>query len=131
MNDGLHQAEQTADRIRGELLRTLDELDHRRHEATDWRSQVRSNWPFLAAAAGVLGAIVAARLLLGRFAEERRARHLRRERRAALRRFWEHPERIAPVRHSRPIEWGVDAIGIFGNALAARMSRKLALRLVG
>jgi hypothetical protein len=128
---GLHQAEQEADRIRSELLRTLNELDRRRHEATDWQSQLRSNWGLLAAAAGVVGAIIAARLLLGRFSEKRRARNLRHERIAALRRFWEHPERLAPVRHSGPVEWGTSALGIFGNAVATRMSRKIAERVVG
>jgi hypothetical protein len=131
MNNGLQQAELAADRIRGDLLRTLDELDRRRHDVVDWRSQLRSNWSILASAAAVAGAIVAARLLVGRLAEERRSKNLWRERIAALRRFWAHPDRVAPVRHSRPVEWGTDAVGILGNALAARLSRRVALRLVG
>jgi hypothetical protein len=128
---GLHQAEANADRIRSDLLRTLNELDRRRHEVTDWRTQLRSNWPFVAAAAGVAGAVVAARLLIERLTERRREKNLRRERIAALRRFWEHPERLAPVRHSGLVEWGVNALGIFGNAMASRVSRKVALRVVG
>lgn len=132
MNDqGLHHAEQTADRIRGELLRTLDELDRRRHEAMDWRIQLQRNWPMLATAGGVMSALVGARLLIAKLAERRRVKHLRRERVEALRRFWDHPERLAPARHSGPVEWAMSLMGIFGSAVATRLSRRVALRLVG
>jgi hypothetical protein len=131
INDGIHQAEEKADRIRGEFLRSLDELGHRRHEAVDWRVQVHRNWPVLAAAGGVLGALVAARLLVGRYAERRRVRNLRHERWHAARRFWDHPERVAPARHSGPIEWGMGAVGIFATAIVSQLSRKMARQLVG
>jgi hypothetical protein len=131
MNDGLHQAEQKADRIRGELLRSIDELDRRRHEALDWRIQLHRNWRVLAAAGGVMGALVAARLLLAKLAERRRVKHVRRERVEALRRFWAHPERVAPSRHSGPVEWGMNVMGIFGSAVATRLSRRAARQLVG
>lgn len=131
INDGLHQAEQKADRIRGELLHSLDELGRRRYEATDWRTQLHRNWRVLAGAGGVLGAMVAARLLIGRFAERRRVKHLRHERWQAARRFWDHPERIAPARHSGPIEWGMNGFGIFATAIASQLSRRFARQLVG
>ncbi|HZA13801.1 MAG TPA: hypothetical protein VE618_04870 [Myxococcaceae bacterium] len=131
INDGLHQAEQKADRIRGELFRSLDELDRRRHEALDWRTQLHRNWRMLAGAAGVIGALVTARLLFGRVMERRRVNHLGHERREAIRRFWEHPERVAPTRHAGPVEWGMNALGIFGTAIASRLSRRVARQLVG
>jgi hypothetical protein len=131
MTDGLHQAEQTADRIRSELLQTLEELDRRRHEAVDWRFQIRSNWPLVSAAAGVAAAMVAGRVLIARIAKERRTRHRWRRRMGALRRFWEDPDSLAPPRPSLPVEWGTNLVSIFGNEFAGRVSRKLAMRVVG
>jgi hypothetical protein len=131
INDGLQQAEQKADRIRGELWRSLDELDRRRHDALDWRTQLHRNWRMFAAAAGVIGALVTARLLAGWALERRRVRHIGHERREAIRRFWEHPERLAPTRHSGPVEWGMNALGIFCTAIASQLSRRVARQLVG
>ena len=131
IDDRLQHAEEKANRIRGDLLRSLDELGRRRYEATDWRVQLHRNWRLIAAGGGVLGALVSARLLVGWLSEKRRVKHLRHERWQAARRFWDHPERVAPARHSGPIEWGMNVFGIFATAIASQLSRRVARQLVG
>jgi hypothetical protein len=131
MTEGLQQAERAADRVRGEFLRTIDELDRRRHQATDLKRQLRGNWKLLAALGGVLGAMIAGKALLSRRAREHQVKALQRERGRSLLRAWQHPDRIAPARHSPAVELGSQAISILGTAIATQLARRLAQRVVG
>ncbi|HYO56135.1 MAG TPA: hypothetical protein VEU50_25460, partial [Archangium sp.] len=93
--DDREKVEQTADRLRDELLLTLEELDRRRERAMDVRYQVRhaidKNRDVLLTAGGV--ALVLA--VVGVGYSGWRARHreelLWKHRAQAVRRAWEHP----------------------------------------
>lgn len=129
--EAIEQAEKTADRIREELFRTVDEIDRRRIEAMDWRRQVRAAAPVAAIAGAAVVGIVVTRILLSRREREHEHRKLRRERLRTARRAWEHPERVAPARHSRPVELGGKLATIVGTALVTQAVRKAAKKLVG
>ena len=96
MNDhALEQAGETADRVRGELLRTLEELDRRRHEATHVRERLNENRALLLKAGMAVLAALAAQQALSLWARRRAQARLPERRRRALTRSWEHPERLA------------------------------------
>lgn len=98
------EAEVLADRVRDELLLTLRELDRRRHQAFDLRTQFVLHRQQLVTAGGVLAGGLG--LLLGAFAwraHHNRTRKVLRRKKTALRqkrvegvrRAWTHPERLA------------------------------------
>jgi hypothetical protein len=87
----LEQAAQSADRVREELLRTLEALDERRRQATDLQLQWQANRVYLLEAALAVAAVVTGAKLLSVW----RRRHLPQRRRRALERGWNHPERVA------------------------------------
>jgi hypothetical protein len=91
--------ERSANRTRERLVETLSAIDHRRHELTDIKYQVKKqvheHAKMIAIAAGLvvtgLGTLIGVSIY--HFATRRE--RVRRERWMALRRFWAHPERIA------------------------------------
>ncbi|HEX5749405.1 MAG TPA: hypothetical protein VFZ09_24465 [Archangium sp.] len=124
------QVEKTADRLRDELLLTLEELDRRRERALDVKFQVRKavekNRDVLIQAGGVaLGLAV-----VGMGYSWWRARHreelLWKHRAEAVRRAWEHPDRVASRAEDRPvpIELGRKLVFIFVSTLASAMARR-------
>ncbi|MGE5179622.1 MAG: hypothetical protein ACM3PF_11045 [Bacteroidota bacterium] len=64
------ELEQNVREIRNEMAPVLNELDHRRHEMTDWKLQLRRRAPVLLKGAAVLAALVAGFT----FVKRRRAR---------------------------------------------------------
>ncbi|WNG40782.1 hypothetical protein F0U60_49075 [Archangium minus] len=134
--DDREQVEKTADRLRDELLLTLEELDRRRERAMDVRYQVRQaldkNRDLLIKAGGVaLGAV-----LVGMVVSWWRHRHheelLWKHRREALRRAWEHPDRVASHASEGPIgvELGRKLVLIFASTLASAMAKRAVQTLV-
>ena len=134
--DEREKVEKTADRLRDELLLTLEELDRRRERAMDVRYQVRhaldKNRDVLIKAGGVaLGMLV---LSMGyswwksRHREELQWKH----RREALRRAWEHPDRLASHAEDRPIgiELGRKLVLIFASTLASALAKSAVKTLV-
>lgn len=134
--DDREQVEETADRLRDELMLTLEELDRRRARAMDVRYQVRhaldKNRDLLRQAA-----LVAVGLSLvgvgyswwrGRHREEILWKH----RREALRRAWEHPDRLASSAEERPIaiELGRKLVLIFATTLATALAKRSVRSLV-
>ncbi|RYZ34334.1 MAG: hypothetical protein EOO71_39315 [Myxococcaceae bacterium] len=126
------QVEQTADRIRDELLLTLEELDRRRHRATDVRYHLNQNRDLLvtvgAAALVVVGAGVGLALYRARHRDDR----VRRLRRKALSRAWDHPERVATSVEDKPLgaELGRKLVMIFATTLATAVARNSMQSLV-
>lgn len=122
MSEGLAQTEQAADRIRGELVSTLRELDRRRQRVFDARLQLRKHWPALVAGmAGILtltGIAVTAVALTRR----RSQRGVGRQRLKGLMRAWEHPDRLAQSRSSA---------GSLSTDLAKKLVLTVAVALVG
>ena len=112
-----------ANRARGRLLDTLSELDHRRHAVQDHPSELVRNElnvyrrPIVIATGG---AIVGLASILGWSVYRLATRDSRRreERWTAVRRFWEHPERLA--RNSPP-----------EGTLASQLGRKVLLSAIG
>jgi hypothetical protein len=83
-----------ADSVRQHLLATVEELDHRRHDALDLRRQVRLHLKTLVAtgAVAILAALTGVAALVHRaHTAKQRRRH---ERAEMLTRLWEHPERV-------------------------------------
>ncbi len=130
------KVERTADRIRDELLLTIEELDRRRERAMDVKYQLRhfleQNREMLGWVAGGAVALVGLSVGLSLW----RARHheevLMRRRRLALRRAWEHPERLATGKKQQPfaLELGQRLVLIFGTALATSLAKNAVQSLV-
>lgn len=126
------QVEQTADRIRDELLLTLEELDRRRARATDVRYHVRQHRDLLVTVGAA--ALVAVGLGVG-FAIYRARHHderVRRQRRKALERAWAHPDRVATSIEDKPLgaELGRKVVMIFATSLATAVARNSIQTLV-
>jgi hypothetical protein len=125
MSEQREQIERTADRIRDELLVTLRELDHRRHEATDLKLQVRRHAPLLVGVAFVLSALAAGTAVLVAW-RVRNSPVKARKRIAGLRRAWRYPERIATRAEQRP--FGVELARRLGMAAAVALGSQLVRR---
>ncbi len=91
--------ERSANRTREQLIETLGALDHRRHELTDVKGQVKKQVQDHAAPIAIgAGAVIAALgtvIGLSIYHLATRRERTRRERWNALTRIWEHPERLA------------------------------------
>ena len=130
--DDRKQVEQTADRIRDELLLTLEELERRRERALSVKYQAEQHKDLLIAA-GAIGMVVVG---LGVGYAIYRSRHhderLREQRRIALKRAWEHPESVAYAAKQRPLgaELGRKLVLIFATSLATRIAQNSVRTLV-
>lgn len=123
--DDRKQVEQTADRIRDELLLTLEELDRRRERVLSVKYQAEQHKDLLIGV-GAIGMVVVGlgvgyAIYRSRHQEER----LRHERRVALKRAWEHPESVAYAAKQRPlgVELGRKLVLIFATSLATRIAQ--------
>jgi hypothetical protein len=91
--------ERSANRTRARLLDTIEALDQRRHEVMDVRGQlerqVEAHMKPLAVVGGLVVTTLGSVLGISIYWAATRRERLRRERWSALRRLWEHPERIA------------------------------------
>jgi hypothetical protein len=126
------QVERTADRIRDELLLTLEELERRKDRALNVRLQAASHLEL------ILGAAIAAVVLTGAGVGVAwwRSRHrdtlLAKQRLKAVRRAWAHPNRVASSSSEQPlaVELGRKLILIFGTALATNIAKNSVQTLV-
>ncbi len=123
MNHAMEQAGQTADRIRDELLRTLEELERRRQRAKDWRAQLRQHRALVLGAAGILLLGVGANIALVVWANRRRARRLPARWRQALPRTTTSPG--IPTRVARSL------VVSASTHLTANILGRAARRLIG
>ena len=99
----MDQTEKAADRIRSELLLTLEEIDRRRQRATDLRALARDHVPGLVALGAALGVLAAAMAVVVRVRAHSRRTIAFRDRARALMRAWEHPNRVASNARYRPV----------------------------
>jgi hypothetical protein len=126
------QVEKTADRIRDELMLTLEELDRRRERVMDVRYQASRHKDL------IMGAAIAALVVTGVgvgvavWRSRYRQHHLAQRRMKAIRRAWEHPDRLATRAEQRPfaVEIGQKLIMIFGTALATSIAKSSVQTLV-
>lgn len=131
--DDRRQVEQTADRIRDELLLTLEELDRRRERMLSLRYQAGQHRDALIGVAAVGMIVVGTGVGFAIYRARHREELLRRERRKALRRAWEHPDQVAAKRVKEPplaAELGRKLVLIFASALAARIAQNSVQTLV-
>ena len=130
------QVEKTADRLRDELLLTLEELDRRRERALDVKYQVRQavekNRDVLIQAGGVALALVVVGMGVSWWRARHREELLWKHRAQAVRRAWEHPDRVASHAEERPvgIELGRKLVLIFVSTLASAMAKRAVQSLV-
>jgi hypothetical protein len=130
------KVEKTADRLRDELLLTLEELERRRERAMDVRYQVRhaldKNRDVLLKAGGVALALTVVGMGYSWWRARHREELLWRHRAQAVRRAWEHPDRVASQAEERPIgiELGRKLVLIFVTTLASAMARNAVQSLV-
>ncbi|WIG93551.1 hypothetical protein [Myxococcus sp. SDU36] len=126
------QVEETADRIRDELMLTLAELDRRRERALDVRYHARQHRTELMTAGAALLTVVGLGVGYAIYRARHRDEILRRKRRKALTRAWEHPDRLASTAEQRPLgaELGRKLVLIFASALATAVARNAVVTLV-
>ncbi|MFP2959083.1 hypothetical protein ACLEPN_14870 [Myxococcus sp. 1LA] len=126
------QVEETADRIRDELMLTLAELDRRRERALDLRYHAQQHRTELMAAGAALLTVVGLGVGYAIYRARHRDEILRRKRRKALTRAWEHPDRLASSAEQRPLgaELGRKLVLIFASTLATAVARNAVVTLV-
>ena len=130
------QVEKTADRLRDELLLTLEELDRRRERAMDVKYQVRQavekNRDVLIQAGGAALALVVVGLGVSWWRARHREELLWKHRAQAARRAWELPDRVASRAEERPvgIQLGRKLVLIFVSTLASAMAKRAVQSLV-
>ena len=130
------KVEKTADRLRDELLLTLEELERRRERALDVKYQLRQALEENRELLIKVGGAALGLLVVGMGWSAWRARHreeiLWKHRREALRRAWEHPDRLASQAEERPvgIELGRKLVLIFATTLASAMAKSAVRALV-
>ena len=119
-----------ADRLRRRLLTAVSILDRRRHDLFDVKGQIRRHKTALLVAGGVVVVVVAIALRPRR--QPTRLEDLR-TRGAALRRAWQHPERVASTRPTTSLwsEIGRKALlAVVGAAVLGPLQRQIQAALV-
>ena len=130
------QVERTADRLRDELLLTIEELDRRRERALDLKYQARQllerNRDLLLAVGGTTLGLALVGVGYSWWRSHRRRQVVWSRRGQALRRAWEHPDQVASSSEERPfaLELGRRLFFIFGTALATALARNAVQTLV-
>ena len=126
MSTALEQTEKAADRIRGELMSTLQELDRRRHLAFDLRYQTTRHRTAIALVAVGALAIAGAGLTAALIRARQRRKSLLSERIRGLVRARENPDRIA--RDGNDQRLAPQVARKFAVALAAALATQLGKR---
>jgi len=135
MNDR-EKIEKAADRIRDELMLTLQEIDRRREKALDVKTLVRQgvadHSEQIKAAGGVLLVLAAAGVSYSIWRARTRPARLRAMRWEGVKRAWSHPERLARNAPARPLgqELGKKLVLIFASSLATALARRSMSTLV-
>jgi hypothetical protein len=126
------QVEKTADRIRDELMLTLEELDRRRGRVMDVRYQASQHRDLIMGAAIAAAVVVGVGIGVAAWRASYRRHHLAQRRVKAIRRAWSHPDRLATRAEQRPfaVEMGQKLIMIFGTALATSIAKSSVQSLV-
>jgi hypothetical protein len=130
------QVEKTADRLRDELLLTIEELERRRERALDVRYQVshalEKNRDLLVKVGGAMLGLLVVSAGVSWWRARHREELLWKHRARALRRAWEHPDRVASHAEERPVplELGRKLVLIFATTLASAMAKRAATSLV-
>jgi hypothetical protein len=131
MNAAREQAERAADRIRSELLVTLQELDRRRHRAFDLKYQAEKHFTLVVVVAGCAAAAAGMAVAISLTRARTHRESLLGARLRELMRAWEAPHPAA--RSAAP---GVSAaaarklVTVLAVTLATQFARRSAQRLL-
>ncbi|MFL5350098.1 MAG: hypothetical protein ACJ8AT_35420 [Hyalangium sp.] len=130
--DDREQVERTADRIRDELLLTLEELDRRRHRTLDVHYQAARHRDLIVGAAITAAVLTGVGVGIAMWRARHREQILARHRLRALKRAWEHPDRLASSAEERPlgVQMGRKLVMIFVTALATNIAKNSVQTLV-
>ena len=113
------------------LLQTVEELEHRRHEAFDLRAQIERHLRGLVVAGGVLLVAMAGAVALGANRVASAAERRRRNRWRLARRVWRHPERaLWGRRRSVVAELARSLLVAIATAVASWHGRRFVAQLV-
>jgi hypothetical protein len=123
------QVEQTADRLRDQLLLTLRELERRREQVRAWGPQLRRlmvehREALLVAGAGSL-VLAGVGVALSRLRSRSRQRHIWERRRKALAFFWSKPEQVMQAEAPFLVQVGQRFILSFASAAVSVLARRL------
>jgi len=126
------QVEKTADRIRDELMLTLEELDRRRDRVTSVSYQVSRHHDLIVGAAIAALVVTGVGVGIAAWRASYRRHHMAQRRMTAVKRAWNHPDRLATRAEQRPfaVEMGKKLIMIFGTALATNIAKSSVQGLV-
>jgi hypothetical protein len=126
------QVEHTADRIRSELLLTLEELERRRHRAMDVRFQATQHRDLIIGVAITAAVLTGVGVGVAIWRTRHREQILTRHRVKAVKRAWQHPDRLASSADERPlpIELGRKLVLIFASTLASAVAKNAVRGLV-
>ena len=126
------QVERTADRIRDELLLTLEELERRRERVLDVRYQATRHQDLIVGVAVTAAVLTGIGLGVAIWRARHREEILARHRLKAMQRAWHHPDRVASSAEQRPlpVELGRKLIIIFATALASNIAKNSVQSLV-
>jgi len=129
MNAAREQAERTADRVRTELLSTLQELARRRHRALRLRHQVEKHFPVLLAIAAGVGLVAGGALFLAVMRARARRENLVAELARGFIRAWNSSRRISDTDASPGIA-AREVVIALAVVLAAQLAQRGAQRLL-
>lgn len=127
--DEREQVEQTADRLRAQLLLTLQELERRREQVRAWGPQLRRlvvehRQELLVAGAGSL-VLAGVGVLVGRLRSRQRQRRIWERRRKALAFFWSRPEQVMQAEAPFLVQVGQRFVLSFASAAVSVLARRL------
>lgn len=130
--DGREQVERTADRIRDELMLTLEELDRRRHHTLDIHYQAARHRDLIVGAAITAAVLTGVGVGIAMWRARHREQILARHRLKAVKRAWEHPDRLATRAEDKPlaVQMGKKLVMIFVTALATNIAKNSVQTLV-
>lgn len=116
-----------ANAARARLMRTVEALDHKAHDAVDVKLQVRRHLGTVVTVLAIAGIVMVSAIALVTYRIATHTARRRRERFLMLRRVWRHPERTA--RGDATTFWGRAfrsiALTIITAALGAPIRRAL------
>jgi hypothetical protein len=90
-----YELEREANVARARLLGAIDALERRRHDIFDWKLQVRTHSTEIALTAGAIVVGFAVTAGAAKYRSTLRREKLRAARWRAIKRSWQHPERVA------------------------------------
>lgn len=132
MKGDREKIEKTADRLRDDLVITLRELERRREVTLDVRAQISEHPDVLTRVALGLGLLTLVGMGVAVFRYRGRDERRSRDRWRAVRRVWDHPERVATRAAEPPVGTALlkKAAIAFLTTLAVQAAKRASVKAV-